>query len=357
VTDVVIENLELYNARRENSFTDAAGKTQYYDWGTTAVAIWHADRITVRNCLIRDNENGVFGKYDPYNATNGTMNDVVIAGNEIRDNGIVGSTHYHGTYLEGWHTVYEYNTYGDAVSAMLKDRSAAPVIRYNRFEGNAARMLDLVEPDENPALLAKPDFGAVWVYGNVIVRPQFTTCTAPVNFGFDVNRANEQKDLYFFNNTVVSVNDRDTGGCWYQYWFRTGGPSAEGQNETVHAFNNIFYFMSPDHEHFPGDAYMLTGQGKLDLGTNWANTWIRPGAPSSVQGWSNFILGTSPGFVSERRFDFRLLVTSPCVDQADELPLWAARNDVKWQWNPLESDWARRETVEQLGAVEFTARR
>ncbi len=347
VTDVFIENLELFNARRENKFTDAKGVIQGYDWGTTAVAIWHADRIVVRNCLIHDNENGIFGKYDIYNPTNGTMDDIVISHNEIRNNGIPGSTHYHNTYLEGWRTVYQFNTYSDAVSAMLKDRSAAPVIRYNRFEGKAARMLDLVEPDENPALLAKPDFGHEWVYGNMIIRPEGAPCAAPVNFGFDIDKANEQKHLYFFNNTVISVNDRENAGCWYQYWFKTGGPISEGHDETIHAYNNIFYIYSPNPKHFPGDVYMVSGNGNLDLGTNWANKWLQRGFPSIMTGWSNLILGFDPGFTNERAEDFRLSANSPCIDQSAILPSWAFGHRIGWQWNPLTNQWVRRSGADQ----------
>jgi hypothetical protein len=218
-------------------------------------------------------------------------------------------------------------------------------------------MMDLVEPDENPALVAKPDFGHEWVYGNMIIRPEGAPCAAPVNFGFDVDKANEQKHLYFFNNTVLSVNDREDAGCWYQYWFKTGGPLGDGQSETIHAYNNIFHFYSPNPAHFAGDAYMITGKGNLDLGTNWANYWIQRGNPTNFSGWSSLVLGTAPGFVSERTEDFRLVIASPCVDEADQLPSWAAGHRVIWQWNPLDANWIRRAGANQLGGIELIAPR
>lgn len=347
---IQIGNLELQNATRNNYFYSASGEIKWYNTAAAGVAIYKADNITIFNCTIHDNENGIFGKSLGY--FEGDLHNIRVQGNTIYGNGVVGADHYHNTYIEGIGTVYEYNHYGapkaGSAALNLKDRGAGTIIRYNWIEGGL-HLLDLVDPDGGaPSFTEDPLFGTTYVYGNILINPEWSSCSAMIHFGWDENPANAQQTLYFFSNTVVSVNDRDAGGRWYTYVFKVHG------DQTVIANNNIFHSFSPDGNHFSGDFYLITGGGTLLLGVNFVPAWSQIGSVDSVRGTANLMRGDDPGFVDQANFDFRLAEDSPCRNAQEYSALGDKLSPmgVEYQFDYDLGGWVERDSTNNLGALE-----
>ena len=105
-------------------------------------------------------------------AFDGQTQRIRISNNWIYDNGNVDSIYEHNSYTAAIDIVFEGNHYGplrtDCLGNNLKDRSAGLVVRYNWIEsGN--RQLDLVDASGSGQLWLEPEYGATFVYGNVLV--------------------------------------------------------------------------------------------------------------------------------------------------------------------------------------------
>ena len=126
---ITIENLDVRSARPPYTFADDAGGTQTY--ATNAAAIWieKGEHIVIRNTRMHDAGNGLFvSSADP-----NVSRDILIEGNAIYDNGIVGSIYEHNTYTEALGITYQFNYFGPTKAGAggnnLKDRSAGLVVR------------------------------------------------------------------------------------------------------------------------------------------------------------------------------------------------------------------------------------
>jgi hypothetical protein len=311
VNNVLIQGLELKRANQDSYFYDANGNLQWYDDAAAGVAMYMAQNITIKDCIIHDNGNGIFGK--SYGYDGGDLAHIRVIGNDIWGNGVVGSFLEHNTYIEGWFTLYEFNYYGPlrdgAEGVGLKDRSVAPVIAYNYFEGGSY-LLDLVDPDDGAGdMVGDPGFGPVWVYGNVLVNPE-GGASSLVHFGFDQVAADAQQTLYFYDNTVVNYNSVPDGR-YYTYVLKIDGGG------TAYVFDNVFDSVSPEGE-WAGNFYLATsnyGTGIVFVGVNAAPSGMQPGDEITV-GWENMILADDVGFVDVLGSDFRLNPDSPATGVA-----------------------------------------
>jgi hypothetical protein len=358
VTDVRIQGLELENANQDSYFYDANGEHQWYQGAGAGVAMYQAQNVTIKDCSIHDNGNGIFGKSNGWEG--GDLVNIQVIGNDIWGNGVVGNNHQHNTYIEGWYTLYEFNHYGQlrggAGGVGLKDRSVAPVIAYNYFEGGAY-VLDLVDPDDGASdMVGDPSFGPEWVYGNVLVNPDGNNTHTIVHFGFDQLDADAQKTLYFYHNTVVNYNSYPDGH-YFTYVLKIDGGG------TAYVFDNVLASLSPKGE-WSGDFYLATYQydrGTVYAGVNLAPSWMQPGE-DTLFGWQNLILVDDPGFVSALGGDFRLVAGSPglraargifCADGfVDEVGL----PSVDYQYNfAARAGWIGRPAATNLGAWESDA--
>jgi hypothetical protein len=346
---VEIEGFEIYNANRENYFFNTQGQKIYWNSGAAAVAFYNARNVTVSACVIHDNENGLFGKSD--GSVAGTLRNIVINANTVFNNGRAGEDHYHNAYLEGIDTVYQFNTFGPPVAGSagnnVKDRSAGLVFRYNVVEGGV-RLMDLVDPDDGAPLITQvPSFGKTYVYGNVFINPLWGGAASMIHFGYDADPANAQRQLYFFYNTVVNMNDQTAGGRWYTYVFNVDGPA-----QSVYAADNIFHSYCPNPDHWSGDFYFMANNGNLQLQSNWAPSWAQPGSVNSLTGWDTMLTGTAPGFVNVNAGDYRLTTGSPCRRAAHALPRELAGFPVDYQYDPRFGAWQVRDSANNLGAIE-----
>jgi hypothetical protein len=350
VSWITISNLELRDALRENWFINAHGQQVSYNVGAAGVALYHAKNITISNCHIQNNENGIFGKSFGFAA--GDLRNITIRGNVFQNNGVPNQPHYHNTYIEGINTIYEKNWYYSpkawSAGCNLKDRGAGTIIRYNWFEGGL-RLLDLVDPEDGaPTFLNDPLWGKTYVYGNILVNPPSGGATAIIHFGFDGQWQNAQENLYFYQNTVVNINDQTTGR-WYTYVFK-----CDNDNSTVWAANNIFHSFSPVEGHWSGDFYFMTGGGRLNLHQNWAPSWIMIGDAVRVRGEQTLIKGQNPGFVDAKNKDFRLKKESPCLVGDQSANRWTKQfmpKPVEIEFDFTTGNWVAKANNIALGAV------
>jgi hypothetical protein len=350
---VVIANLEIENASRDYSFRNAAGTTASWNWGAAAVAMYQAEHITIAGCVIHDNEDGLFGTSNEWESS--ILRDIRVVGNTIYGNGVAGQTHYHNTYIEAIGMNYEFNHFGPPVEGSgglnVKDRSAGLVFRYNYVEGGNT-LLDLVDPEDGgQAFLDDPLWGDTYVYGNVLYDPP-GGAGAFVHFGGDSGVVwLYQRNLHFYDNTVVDRNDYP-GGRWRTIIFY-----ADTNDQTVFAYNNIFYNEPATAGFWPGNWCLGEVYGTFYLGTNWFNTGyanFRDGVPPEgvVYGTEWSITGDDPGFVDAADNDFRLSADSPCRGVADPLQGSDSSHPVRFQTNYDTGSWSHRPTTDNLGAME-----
>ena len=303
---VVINNLDISGAAQGASYTSGDGTTQTYQEGVAGVRILNGNHIRVQNCYIHNiGGNGVFGKPNQYYP--GTMADIQLLNNHFGQNGKVGSYLYHNTYVEADQSLYSGNLYEPLVAGSqgidLKDRSAGTTIKYNSFRGSAARIIDLVEPQDGWALFgSRPYYGEDFVYGNLFYLnakdANFAYLGTPIHYGGDQDGLSgfRNRTLSFYNNTFAFV--ATLGEQWKQGIFQPELPTA-----TVDVRNNIFMF-SPSTlgAEIPEIDWSFNNNrqptGNFQFGVNW----ISPGARISYS-QSGVFNGTSSGLSNLITFD------------------------------------------------------
>ncbi len=315
---LTFESLALTGVKPENTFTDQFGQVRHYNKFSSAIHALMVDHLTVKHCQIYDNAQGIFtnsnGNTEGYISRN-----ILIEHNYIWGNGNADEDgKEHNIYTQAAGTIIQFNFLGTlrtgSVGANIKDRSSGTVIRYNWIEG-AARMLDLVETEDAAEIIMnEPNYHDVYVYGNVFVN-DMTKENFGVNlihFGHDNSPVEAKRGtLFFYHNTVHIKGDKEV--YWYNRLFDV--TTDEGQ---VALFNNIIYKEGTTH------LELMADRGTL---TFYANNWIQDdytelayGASAQVVYETPPLTGTEPGFVQADSNDYHLQVTSPCLNQAGELP-------------------------------------
>ncbi len=303
--NIVIENLEVTGANYLNSFTDRYGNIVTYSYNAAGIFLESGENITIRNCRIHDNGNGIF-------AANATSN-VLIERNHIFDNGNVGRDQEHNIYTECFGITFQYNYIGPikagSVGTSLKDRSAGTVIRYNWIDsGN--RQLDLVNSSKE-SFYTHPSYKKTYVYGNILVESVPVGNRQIVHFGGEgTNYETHRGTLYFYNNTIVSKRTDATT------LFRLSSSGVR-----VDARNNIFYVTGP------GDTLEVCvsgGGGVLDLSHNWFKSgWVYCFTDDLQviinDDHTSVVDKKAPKFVDEENGDYRLLPGASVVDRGTEL--------------------------------------
>ncbi len=302
--NIIIEGLRLQRARKEFSFTDTSGRKKSYHNGAACIRIQAADNVVIRNNEIEQCGNGIFTMSQGYNEASLTRN-LLVEGNYLHDNGVANSYREHSLYIQAIGTTYQYNRFGPntpgAQGATLKERAAGSVIRYNWFDSGSTRVLDLVEvEDAAPWYLEKaylnelkgsaPDsdrlakvreaekrYRKTYVYGNFIRHIGSTTPASNlIHYGWD-NEPEYAREgtLYFYNNTLALLNDRDDS--WrirlfdmYPHDENAGIPA----RETIEVFNNIIYLSNETPGATPSYFCLGRKSGTINLGINWiSDSW------------------------------------------------------------------------------------
>ncbi len=181
---ITIENIEFSGAR----VPDRNGAGIRLDSGN----------LTVRNCVFRNNENGILG---------GSYGKVLVEHSEFYDNGY-GDGQSHNIYLNSG--VAEFTLRYSAsrrskVGHLVKSRAAVNYILYNRLTqetSNGSYELDL------------PNGGLAYVIGNVFQQGDSTQNRGMLAYGFEGQRTEVPNQLYVVNNTFVST--RAAGATFVQ---------------------------------------------------------------------------------------------------------------------------------------------
>lgn len=312
---ITIENLEIRSAHPDYQLTSDTGTVMNYSSSASAIYVEKGENITVRNCRLHDSANGFFVA----SSDNSVSRNILVEGNYIYGNGIVGSAFQHNNYTAAIGITFQYNRFGPlragSVGNALKDRSAGTVIRYNWIEsGN--RQLDLVDAEDSVQIRNDASYHKTFVYGNILIEPDGAGNSQVSHYGGDSgNEPTYRKGkLYFYNNTVVSTRAGNTT------LFRLST-----NEETCDARNNIFYNTAAG-----ANLAMLAEAGTLTVSNNWAKSGWRNsheggGFGGSVTVAGAFIIGTLPGFSDFAAQDFRLTTGSAAIDagtalHADALP-------------------------------------
>lgn len=214
------------------------------------------DGLTIRNCYFHDNEDGILGG-------GGAASEVVIETSEFAANGH-GDGYSHNMYISNIasFTLRFCDTHHAKVGHDVKSRAQKNFILYNRIwdgaDGTASMEIDL------------PNGGTSYVVGNLIQQGPASENSAILNYGAE-GLSNAGKDLYVVNNTFV--NDRTGGGTFVSV---AAGGSAK-------LINDIFAG--------PGTAFT----GPADTASDW--------------------IGSDPGFLDRKGYDYRLAADSPAIDK------------------------------------------
>lgn len=242
---ITIQNLKISGARSSYTYKDHNGATQSYWDAAAAIYAVRVSHLTVENCEITDNGNGIFT-----NSRGGSAVDfssyLIFRRNKIHLNGNAGRSTEHNFYTQGYRVLFEGNDIGQAYGgSSLKDRSSGTVIRYNRVIASA-RALDLVETEEeyfaNIQVDPLNDYG--WVYGNLIINDFWQPLgmsARPIHWGFDNTAARARKNtLFFYGNTYINRSTSTT--AYYVSVFQIGANDdyLPHPDAAVEASGNIF---------------------------------------------------------------------------------------------------------------------
>ncbi len=339
---IIIENLEIRSARPPYQFTDDNGNIANYSNNAASIFVEKAANLTIRNCTLRDSGNGLF-----IGANGGQTQDILIEGNHIFDNGIVGRIFEHNTYTAAIDITYQYNRFGPlrtgALGNNLKDRSAGLVVRYNWIEsGN--RQLDLVDAEDSSVLVNHPSYPQTFVYGNILIEPDGAGNSQIIHYGGDSGTLADYRkgDLYLFNNTIIST--------------RAGSTTLvrlSTNDETAHVFNNIIFNTANG-----SSMAMISGSGELNLNNNWLKSGWRDchcTPNGTVNNNGNNIAGTDPQFIDFNAQQFALLSTSAARDSGGALmPAVLPAHQLLQQYAPHQMIESRPlDATLDMGAFEF----
>lgn len=319
---IVIENLEIRSAHPDYSFTGDDGTLQNYSSSASAIYVEKGEHITIRNTVMHDSANGFFVA----SSDDTVSRNILVEGNYIHGNGIVGSAFQHNNYTAAIGITFQFNRFGPlrsgSVGNALKDRSAGLVVRYNWIEGGN-RQLDLVDAEDSVQIRQDPSYRKTFVYGNLLIEPDGAGNSQITHYGGDSGAtANYRKGkLHFYNNTVVSTRAGNTT------LFRLST-----NDETCDVRNNILYVTAEGSR-----LAMIDDTGIVDLSHNWSKPGFRvshSGGPSgTVNDDGTGITGDSPAFIDESVQNFRLSDGSTAVDAGTALhPDAATANSVTFQY-------------------------
>lgn len=342
---IVIENLEIRSGHPSYSFTDDSGATQTYSTSASSIFVERGENITVRNCRIHDSANGFFVA----SGDDGVSRNILVEGNYIFGNGVVGSIFQHNNYTAALNITFQYNRFGPpragAPGVNLKDRSAGLVVRYNWIEGGN-RNLDLVDGEDSSIIRNAPEYRQTFVYGNVLIKQDGGNNQA-VHYGGDSGTTADYRKgkLYFYNNTLYSIR----AGTTVVMRLSTN-------DEQCDARNNIFFNTAAG-----TSLALLAESGTLSVTNNWAKTGWRNSHEGTfngtVTGGATMVAGAAPGFVDAASQDFRLLSTSAAINagtnlHSDVLPL---HNVIRHYVRHQSSEARPVNGVLDIGAFEFSA--
>jgi parallel beta-helix repeat protein len=336
---ITLENLEIFNAHASQKYIDPrTGQQKPYKKNASGIWVDHSENITIRNCIVHNNGNGIFvsswNGIDYWGAkplmdsfTDYASKHILFERNSIYANGNAGSMFEHNTYSAAIDTVYQFNHYGPLIDRSrgygLKDRGAGTVIRYNWIEGGR-RQISLDDGEDSPHIVFDPNYNDSFVYGNVLVEPDHLFDSwgddEIVHFGGDNSAVPDRHGtLYLYNNTITTYRQNRTYGSDA---FAPGRTERTvllylPGNQTAEVRNNVFYAGGAD----PAPISIVNESGTVNLSHNWlSSNWkVSYDDPNrAINDDGTNLSGSDPGFVDSSLAgnDYRLTPNSPLIDAA-----------------------------------------
>lgn len=321
---VTIEGLDLEFTSQENSpatYTRAAGGGGTYQSGASAVYFGRGDHITVLNCDLHDNSNGMFGASNE--DTTRELQDITVEGNYFHGNGTTGSFLEHHAYLECQRVTYQYNRFGPqragALGTAIKDRSAGTTIRYNYIDGGAAR-IDLPEAQNSFAVtFVDPAYRTTYIYGNVITTGSDVSAF-PLHYGGDsaaFDYEYRKGICYVASNTyVVRYNQSDSFRVVLFRLKQDGGSKAG-----IFDVRNTVVVVDADSGTDP-ESYLVEKNGRVHFtGPSWISPYTgavrTAGGTGIVTGTTHLLnaAGNAHALTSITTGDYRPSGSSPFINQ------------------------------------------
>jgi hypothetical protein len=240
---ITIQNVEVTGGKGTNHYTNHSGSSVSYDTSGTsgiyAVAISH---VTFQYDTITGNDEGIFvnSQDDQRRSDN-----IILRGNDIFANGMVGNESVHAIYVQGYHSLYEGNFIGaniaGALGGALKDRSSGTVVRNNYIQASL-RAIDLVDSETVPSIIADPLYSYAWVYGNVIDSDcSLAVCSSDlIHWGGDSDNFQNYHigTLISYDNTYVIQNDPNGSFNRFGLWdLDTNQQSVTSSNDVIFVRN------------------------------------------------------------------------------------------------------------------------
>jgi hypothetical protein len=261
---ITVENFEFVGAR-------AAGHKG-------AGIRFEKGRLLVRNCLFRDNENGILTASDK-------TSELEVENTEFDRNGAGEDGHQlHAGQIAALKVTGSYFHHA-AGGDLLKSAAARNIVMYNRLtdeDGGAARYE-----------LAFPNGGQAYVVGNIIAQGAGTQNPAIVAVGLEGYRW-PKNELYLINNTLIDGRPSDGS-------FLRAAPGLQ----LLKAMNNLLV-ASRSHDFAPFSA---DAKGTL----REAGKTVRLPDPAARQGdegakaeFRNNFVASRDEFADAARFDYRL---------------------------------------------------
>lgn len=289
---IIVDGFEIREANDLNTYTDDQGvANQTYLTNASGIRISWGQHITIRNCTIYNNGNGI---------QSGNKDDqhITIEYCDIYNNGK--STSYsafiHNLYMstgDNSEVIIQYCHIGELLSngQQVKSRAQTTVIRYNWIEGGRNSCLDLVENTNH----SEEYTADAYVYGNVIIKADDSENARIIHFGVDNSGHFRLGTCYFYNNTCIIKDTRISGN---RRVFQMTDEVA-----SIVADNNIFY--KPDAATYE----LMAGTSNLSGSNNWFSDNIM-----GINILDNSLSGANPNFVDPASEDYHLQTTSPCYD-------------------------------------------
>lgn len=175
---VTIENLELSGAR----VVDANG---------AGIRVEPKSNVTIRNCYIHDNENGLL-------TSNDGVSSVVIENSEFNHNG-AGDGYTHNMYIGSIASFTLRFSYSHRahIGHNVKSRAKKNFILYNRVmdeaDGDASYLIDI------------PDGGETYIIGNLLQKSPLAQNPTLISYGEEsLGKVGWTTEVYIVNNTMVN---------------------------------------------------------------------------------------------------------------------------------------------------------
>ncbi len=292
---IVIENLEVRGARQPNTYIGRKGQGTYVDIAA-GIFVEKGEDITIRNCTLRDNANGL--------VVASQSKSVIVEHCWILENGVEGNVYAHNAYTSADGMTFRFNRFGPLRKGCpgnnLKDRSADLLVHCNWIEGGS-QQLDLVDAEDRESLRMSPDYQQVVVHGNVLIEHDGDGRDDIVHFGGDSGNVDwyRRGPLRFHHNTVVSFRKGNTT------LFRLSGDA-----QSVDAQNNIFAALGG------GTFSIMESSGRVSLVHNWLTEGWQPlekRGTGRVLAKEGMLTGKEPGFRDALKMDFNLMPGAPCA--------------------------------------------